>query len=182
MKITKDINKIIVRKIVEIVFVFAFVLYAGHLWNSENTQEFLTTIATFSNANYVDFSVDNSMNYVMFPMTDEQATKSINPCIIHVNNGTYTLQDYTLVLKIDKTSTMDYHYLNISINGTIYHLNTLETIEDDNEFIFILDKNNIVAETKDYAIQLWLSSIAGNEMQGKNLTMNFDLIYETTQV
>lgn len=182
MKIVKDINKLIITKVVEIVFVVGFVFLASYLWRSKNAQEFFSSIASFSNLYYTNFTIENPIDYSMFPMLDEDAMQNLKPCTIKVMNETYTSENYILVLKIDKSSTMDYHYLHIGVNEKIYSLSNLEQTEELGNYVFTLAKDTIVGSTKNYEIRVWLNTLAGNEMQGKNLIMHFDLINETTQV
>lgn len=182
MKIVRDINKLIITKVVEILFVLGFVFFASFLWQSKNAQGFLSSIVSFSNLYYTNFTVENPIDYSMFPMRDEDAINNLKPCTIKVINETYTSENYVLVLKIKKESTMDYHFLHVSINDSVYSLNDLEQLEESDAFVFVLTKDNIVGDTKNYEIRLWLNTLAGNEMQGKNLILNFDLINETTQV
>ncbi len=66
--------------------------------------------------------------------------------------------------------------------NSIYSLKDLESKDTNDEIVFILARDSIVGEVKTYNIRLWLDSQTGNEMQAKNLIMNFDLINETTQV
>lgn len=182
MKIVKDINKLIITKVVEIVFVVGFVFLASYLWRSKNAQDFFSSIVSFSNLYYTNFTIENPIDYSMFPMLDEDAMQNLKPCTIKVMNETYTSENYVLVLKINKESTMDYHFLHISINDEIYSLNNLKQAEEEEEIVFVLAKDNVVGSTKIYEIRLWLNSLTGNEMQGKNLIMHFDLINETAQV
>ena len=182
MKIVKDINKMIVRKVIEIVFVFAFILGSAQVWRSEKTQEMLNSIAVFSNASKLSLQVKNQINYSMYPMTDERAMEKLVPCTLTVKNETYSEENYTLVLKIDKSSTLDYNYLHISIDDTIYALNALEKEITNKEIVFILDRNSLLANQKEYEIRLWLNTLAGNDLQAKNLSMQFDIIDETTNV
>ncbi len=178
----KDINKLITKKIFEIIFVIGFVFFASYLWNTKNTQEFLTSIAAFSNLHYTNFMVENPIDYSMFPMDDEYAMKNLKPCTIKVINETYTNEEYVLVLKISKESTMDYHFLNIGVNDAIYSLNNLEKYEDESAYVFTIAKDSIVGNTKNYEVRIWLNEMAGNELQGKNLILNFDLLNKTTQM
>lgn len=182
MKIVKDINKLIIKNVIEIVLVLGFVFLASHLWSSKNAQDFLASIASFRDLNYTDFVVENPIDYSMFPMRDEDAMKKLKPCIIKVINGTYTSENYILILRINKKSTMDYHFLHIGVNDEVYSLNDLEQIEETEELLFVLAKDSIVGNTRNYEIRLWLNTLAGNEMQGKDLIMRFDLINGITQV
>lgn len=182
MKIVKDINKLIITKVVEIFLVVGFVFLASYLWRSKNAQEFFSSIASFSNLYYTNFMIENPIDYSMFPMRDEDAMQNLKPCTVKVMNETYTSENYALILKIDKTSTMDYHYIHIGINDKVYALNDLGQVEETENYVFTLAKDTIVGNTKNYEIRVWLNTLAGNEMQGKNLIMHFDLINETTQV
>ena len=182
MKIVKDINKMIVRKVIEIVFVAAFILGTAQIWRSEKTQEMLNSIALLSNTSHLSLQVKNQINYSMYPMTDERAMEKLVPCTLTVRNETYENEDYTLVLKIDKSSTLDYNYLHISIDNTIYALNALEKEVTNDGVVFILDRNSLVAGQKEYNVRLWLNTLAGNDLQAKNLNLQFDILDETTNV
>lgn len=180
MIVVKDINKLILKKVLEIVFVFCFLLISTFLWRSKNAQLFSSAISTFSNLNYTNIKVDSPIEYTMFPMDDQDAMQNLKPCIVSVRNETYTLENYTLILKIDKNSTMDYQFLNIGIDNTIYTLKDLFRQEEDNYYIFVLDTDQISGNIKKYEIRVWLNNLADNNMQSKDLIMNFDLKHETT--
>lgn len=173
MEIIKNINKLIIKKIIEIVFVACFLFVSIFLWKNNITQ---ATIAAFQNSSYVNFNIENPIDYSMFPMTDKDALKNLNPCYITVSNETYTMEDYSLVFVVNKSSTLDYHFLHISVNDNVYSLNDLETLENEEEISFILVTDSIVGNLETYAIRLWLNTMAGNEMQNKELIMHFDLL------
>ncbi len=182
MKIVKDINKMVLRKVIEIIFVIVFIVGTSQIWRSEKTQEMLDSIALFSNTSNLSLQVKNQINYSMYPMTDEKAMEKLVPCILTVKNETYSQEEYTLVLKINKSSTLDYNYLHISINDTIYALNALTKEVTDNEIIFILDKDSLMADQKEYNIRLWLNTLAGNDLQAKTLSLQFDILNGATNV
>lgn len=181
-KIVKDINKLVLKKIVEIVFVLGFIVLSNYLWHSTNTQNLVAAINTYHNLNYTNFKVEDPIDYEMFPMTDEFAMKNLTPCHIYISNETYTVETYKLILKISKESTIDYRFLHIAIDQAIYQLNDLTKQEEENAYIFVLDKNTIQGESKVYEIRLWLSTLADNESQGEELILKFDLKNETTKV
>lgn len=183
MKIVKDINKLIVKKVIEIFFMIGFVFLSTFLWNSKNTKDFLAVAAgSFNNLSYTNISIDNPINYSMYPMTDKNALEKLSPCYIRVSNDTYKMESYALVLKINKASTLDYQYLNIGIDNKIYSLNDLKRKDNIEEYLFILDEASIKGSVKTYEIKLWLNTTAGNDMQAKDLIMTFDLISETTKM
>lgn len=180
MKIKKDINRLILKKILEITFVLCFAIVSTYLWQSKNAQLFSNSISTFSSMHYTNIKVDSPIQYNMFPMRDEEAMQNLKPCIVSVINGTYILEEYTLILKIDKNSTLDYQFLNIGIDNMIYSLKDLYRQEEDNYYIFVLDTAQILGNTKKYEVRLWLNSMTGNDQQSKTLIMDFDLKNETT--
>ncbi len=179
MKVIKNINKIIFIKGIEIIFTLIFIVYVTNLYKSEQVQEVFKSIAAFNNVNYTNLTVKNQINYSMYPMTDEKAMKKLVPCTLTVSNETYKKENYTLVLKINKSSTMDLSYLHISIDDSIYSLNSLEKEETENEIIFVLNRDTISGESRDYNIRLWLYITAENNLQDTNLVMHFDLINDT---
>lgn len=173
MKIIKDINKLIIKKIIEIAFMTCFLFVSVFLWKNNITQ---VAITAFQNLSYTNLNIENPIDYSMFPMTDEDALKNLNPCYITVSNETYTMEDYSLVFIVNKSSTLDYHFLHISVNDKVYSLDDLETIENEEEISFILVTDSIVGNLETYAIRLWLNTMAGNEMQNQELIMHFDLL------
>lgn len=182
MKLMKDINQLIAKKVIEIVLVFFFVVLATFLIYNDNTKELFGTISSFSNLNYTDFTIENPISYNMFPMSDEDAMNNLKPCLIHVMNNTYTLESYVLLLKINKNSTLDYHYLHIGIDNSIFKLDELKLEETAEDYLFILDEKSLVGELKNYEIRLWLNTLAGNDMQSKDLILSFDLVHKTTKM
>ena len=182
MKMVKDINKLIIKKVVEIVFVLGFIVYSAHLWQSQNMQMVLTSLANYNKTNYTSIHVYNPIDYNMYPMEDAFAVQHLAPCTVEIVNETYTNENYELVLKIDKSSTLDYHYLHLGIDDEIYDLKTLLQKETDQEYIFLLNEGTIKGEIKEYKMRLWLEEDAGNELQGKNLKYHFALSNETTNV
>ncbi len=181
-KTVKKINKLIVKKISEIVFVLIFIFLSNSLWNSKNTRNFLMAINTYKDLNYTDFKIENPIQYTMFPMSDDVAMNTLKPCVIKVINDTYTSESYRLVLKINKASTMDYHDLNIALDQSIFSLKNLPMLEEQEEYVFLLDQRKIQGEIREYEIRIWLNSLATNNLQSKNLLMHFDLIQETTKI
>lgn len=182
MKTIKDINKLIAKKVIEIVFVLGFVFFSAYLWRSKQAQSFFDSISTLQDLSYTNMKIENPIGYSMFPMSDAYAMQNLKPCSISVINGTYTTEYYTLVLKINKNSDLDYTYLNIGVNQEVFSLKDMDRKDDSDYFIFILDYGIIVGETKAYEVRLWLNTLAENDMQAKELIMEFDLINESIKV
>lgn len=182
MKIVKDINKLIRNKILEIVFIIVFVFVATSLWKSSNTGHLLAMVSSTGNLSYTSLQIENPIQYEMFPMRDVDALKNLEPCVLVVSNDTYTEEDYLLVLKIDKSSTLDYHVLNLSLNGEVFALKDLPVLDEYENYYFVLDENTLKGNQKQYKVQLWMDASTGNEMQAKSLIMNFELMNEVTKM
>lgn len=182
MDIIKDINKLIIKKIVGIVFIIGFLVFATFDLHNKNAQDFLAAIIAAENMNYVNFYVKNPIQYELYPISDNDALNNLEPCIIVVNNETYSNELFKLVLKINKNSTIDYRYLHININDNVYALSELERLDNDLEYVFVIQKDYLVASSREYEFRIWLNTLANNEMQNKELNMEFDIIEETVKL
>ncbi len=181
VKAVKDINKMILIKGIEIMLTIGFMFLATNLYNNGKTQEVLHSIMAFQNVRHTTLNVQNQIDYMMFPMTNEKAMEKLVPCTLLVHNDTYQKENYTLVLKVNKTSMTDLSSLNISVDNSIYSLNDLENETINGETIFILDRNTIAGESKEYDVRVWLNTSASN-IQTNNLTLHFELLNETTNL
>jgi hypothetical protein len=175
MKEIKNINKLIYANIIELIFVVAFIFGSIPLWENLNNSISLKTASSFENISYTNLTVDNPSEYVLRPMSNKEASESLEPYKLYVVNDTLTEEEYTLYLKIEKTSSLDYNNLNISINDSVIPLNELEMKEDLEYYYFTLDNNSIVGNTIDYDVKIWLDENTGNEAQGKSLSLTFDI-------
>lgn len=171
----------ILIKGIEIMLTIGFMFLATNLYNNGKTQEVLHSIMAFQNVRHTTLNVQNQIDYMMFPMTNEKAMEKLVPCTLLVHNDTYQKENYTLVLKVNKTSMTDLSSLNISVDNSIYSLNDLENETINGETIFILDRNTIAGESKEYDVRVWLNTSASN-IQTNNLTLHFELLNETTNL
>ena len=181
MKVLKDINKIILIKVIEIMFTILFIIVSANLYKSEKAQEVMQSLALYKDFTPINLSIRNQINYSMYPMDDEKAMQKLIPCTLTVNNETYKEEFYTLVLKMDIRFINDISYLHISINNSIYSLDTLEKEVLEDKIIFVLDRNTIVSGKKDYNIRIWYNELNENYVPQK-LLFNFELITQNTNL
>lgn len=182
MKAIKDINKLILIKMFEIVFVIGFLFFSVTLWKDNTTQEMFSMATSFTNLNYTNMQVENPISYSMYPMEKERALSTIEPCSVIVSNDTYTEEGYMLALRVDKNSSLDYQFVNISVDEEVYSLKDLSRIDDQDNYYFILDENTLKGEQKIYKLKLWLDERTGNDMQAKQFIMSFQLLNEVTKM
>ncbi len=171
----KNINKIIHWKMIEITLLVSIILISIPLWKKLEIKEYLSTAAFFSKAKYTYLEVDDNQWTDMYPIQDEEALVNLKPTILSVKNETKTKENYTLILKISKSSTLDVKCLNIALNDQISPLKNHFMLEDQDNMFFKLDSSSIIGETKKYNFLMWMDKSTGNEMQNKTLSYIFEL-------
>lgn len=182
MKLKKNINMLIVSKIIEIMFVCAFIFVSIPLWQRMNNVSNLSTALSNNGLIYTGLSVENKLNYSMYPMTTEDALNNLKASKIIVRNDSLTFEEYSVLLTISKESTLDYNCLNIAIDDLVMPLNSMDILEDEENYNFIIDTNNLKGEQKEYLVKIWMDENTGNEMQGKSLILSFELVKSITKI
>ncbi len=171
----KTINKIIRWKIIEITMMLVVIAVSYPLWKTLNIGEHLSTAAFYDQAQYTYLKVNHSPQGPMFPMDNEVAINTLNPMTISVVNESLTKENFNLIMKVSKTSTLDYNCLNVLFQAEVKSLKELYTYEDADHYYFLITSDSIVGETKDYNLLMWMDYRTGNEMQGKTLNYAFEL-------
>jgi hypothetical protein len=177
-----NVNKLILKKVLEICFVLTFIFASVPLSQKLSQSTSLASAAYFDNASFTSLNVTEPAQYFLYPISNKEAINTISPYNLEVVNDTLTLENYTLYLKIEKTSTLDYNALDIEINDNIYSLNTLDMESDDEYYWFVIDKNSIKGDTYNYSVKIWMDENTGNNMQGRSLSLAFDLVENSTEI
>lgn len=176
MKVIKDINKLIVRKVVEIIFVLSFVFYSTSIWVFKTPQNTLSSTLALATLNYTKIQIEEPQEYSIYPMKDTVALRKQNTWSVNVINNTIFEESYLLVLNYSKSSTIDYSFINISVGQDVFSLDSLPMEEIGDNYYFILDEDTIQSMTKSYEIRVWLKEETENDMQAKQLIMSFEII------
>lgn len=171
----KNIDKVIHWKLLEISIVLAFVIVSFPLWQALEMKDYLSTAAFYSEAQYSYLEVSKYPTDYMIPISDEVALNHIVPCEIQVINNTKTREDYSLVLKVSKNSTLDYRVLKIALNNNVSTLESHYILEDADSIYFSLQTDSIQGERRNYDFIMWMDQNTGNDMQGKSLSFDFEL-------
>lgn len=174
MNATKNLNMLIAAKIAEIIFVCTFILLSIPL--CQNMGKAVAKIEfSDKNLNFTSLAIENNLDYSMYPMSQKDALNKLAPTKLIVENNSLTTENYDLILKISKNSTLDYNCLNIAIDDKIVPLNTLKYMEDSINNYFIIASESLKGNNKEYSIKLWIDEKTGNEMQNKELNLSFEL-------
>lgn len=172
----REINKLIAKKIAEIIFVVAFLVVSVPLREKMLLVNEEKTKLAEMELNYTSISVENPKNYSMYPMSNSEALDEVEPTKIIVENESLMAEDYSLLLRISKKSTLDFNYLNLAIDDEVYALNTLTMSEDDENYYFVIASDGLSKNSKEYLIKLWIDEKTDNEMQDTKIIFSFELI------
>lgn len=105
---------------------------------------------------------------------DENAIESINPTTIYIKNQNGHVREYDLYLSINKESTINYQYIRISINDTIYNLSTINMEEIEDNYYFKLYSGVLESyQSEELAARIWLSTDIDELAAESSVTINF---------
>lgn len=176
----KQINQIIHFKIFEISIMILVIILSFPLWKKLNIDETIATAAYYNKATFSYLDIEEPKKGPMVPIPTHEILNSEKKTKIKVINDTKTQEEYNLLLKLDKKSTLDYHCLNIEFANEVTPLEEKYYYEDEEYIYFSLIIDTIYAEQKDYDFMIWLDYYrTGNDMQGKMLNYNFELLKGT---
>ncbi len=170
----KNINKIIALNCFEIIFAVFFVAISFISWNHLNHGE-IKELEEYArqNPSYAYVDVKNSSQYYMYPMSDEEALSRLVPYQVKMVNDTYLKTNYTLGIRIRKTSTLNYQNLKIWIAGNISYLKNYYISEDEEYYYFELEEGVLTAESKNYDIKIWIDSNLKENVSNQTISFEF---------
>lgn len=171
----KRIDKIIHWKLLEISIMISVILVSFPLWKYLEIDEVMTTAAFYDDARYTYLSVEETEQGPMFPLKNEDALRELKPSKLRLINETKTQEEYTIALKVNKTSSLDYHCLNIAFDQKVEKLEDLYFSDDADYFYFVLKTDTIRGEIKEHNFLIWMDASTGNEMMNKTLSYSFEI-------
>ena len=133
----KQINKLIIHYICEILIVIILVVVSIPLWKTFDKANIAHIANSYSNMNYIYLNVKRFIS----------DTDSLDE--IKVINDTNTLRNYKLVMKVDKTIKLDtvfFEEKNIDLSKNKYK-------EDEKYNYYLLTENTLVAGFKIYNLE-----------------------------
>lgn len=133
----KQINKLIIHYICEILIVIILVGVSIPLWKTFDKANMAHIANSYSNMNYLYLNVKRFIS----------DTDSLDE--IKVINDTNTLRNYKLVMKVDKNIKND----TILLNNAEYSLNSNKYKNDEKYNYYIIADGNLVADTVVYNIE-----------------------------
>lgn len=137
----------------EIVSMLLLIFVTIPIWNSYDNTGFIIA------KKYSAYEIENYNNIVtvrsfLEKVDDEYAIKNIKTQNIIISNINNNEQKHNLVLKFDKFSQLDIDNLRINVNYNIDYLKEYNYYEDEKNYYFVIDNNNIL--NKKYMLSLWI--------------------------
>lgn len=137
----------------EIVLMLLLIFVTIPIWNSYDNTGFIIA------KKYSDYEIENYNNIVtvkgfLEKVDDEYAIKNIKTQNIIISNINNNEQKHNLVLKFDKFSQLDIDNLRINVNYNIDYLKEYNYYEDEKNYYFVIDNNNVL--NKKYMLSLWI--------------------------
>lgn len=172
-----NISRKIIILVLELLLVIDFVLLSLPLQErlEASTKEMLAYQNAEVEDSYLTFNITEGSNLLLNPMNEKEALK-MNPNVITISKEN-SKGNYSVYFKYDKSSDLDYNYLNININGKTTRLSDLLEYETSKYKYFLLGKGNIKSSKNDikYDVYFWMDESIGNEAQGKQLIYTFEV-------
>lgn len=175
MKMEKEINYMIVAKIVEIMFIITFIILSFILLQNIRGNGISFEKSLGLDLSYTSLKLENQMVYSMYPTSENEVITRLKDTKIMVENNSLTEENYRVILRVSKASSLDYNVVKIAINDKIFHLSTIFLGEDEMYYKFLIASDTLKGARKEYNVKLLISEIPINEIQNKQLVASLEL-------
>lgn len=163
----KSINRLILSVVITTLLFFISI----PLWNYSVAKR----SAILANE-YGDLAISVNMGIFdqLVAIEDYRAFDYIKPREISFRNRNGFKKDFELLLLVSKESTISYEDLKVAIGEKIYNIKSVEMLEDDDNYYFIIDNFSLDAYSEDsIEVRLWLDEDIKVSPNDKSLTTNF---------
>lgn len=163
----KSINRLIMSVFITTLLFFISI----PLWNYSVAKR----SAILANE-YGDLAISVNMGYFdqLVAIEDYRAFEYIKPTEVSFRNRNGFKKDFELLLLVSKDSTISYEDLKVAIGEKIYNIKSVEMLEDNDNYYFILNKYSLDAYSEDsIEVRIWLDENIKVSPNDKSLTTNF---------
>ena len=168
----KRINRLRVSLYKDILFTLILVLISIPIWLSFNIRE-LEDAKKYDNYNYINYEYLNNPKHEIVSASDDYALRNIETQDLIVYNYTKADANYSLVLKIDKLSTLVIDDIKLNVNYTISYLKDFKYYEDNDYYYYIIDSDHLKGDSQKYILSMWNDK---KEVLDSNNTFNYEFI------
>ena len=153
----------------DIIFTIILVVLSIPVWLNFGLSAEAMVAESFANYNYVKYEFLNRASTTLDLYTDDDALRNCETQDILVYNDSNTIDEYSLVLKVNKNSTADLEQIRINVNYDVDYLKNYHFYEDVESYYYVIDSASIVASSQKYIISMWNS---------QNVSKNTNFDYE----
>ncbi len=166
------INRLKISIYKDILITLFLVLVSIPIWLSFDLTE-LEEAKKYDNYNYINYEYLNNPHYTLMSVSDDYGLKNIETQDIVVYNYTKADATYTLVLRIDKNSTINIEDIRLNVNFEVQALTNYRFYEDSKYYYYIIDSDSIQGSSQKYVLSMWN---AENIEQDINKTFDYDFV------
>ena len=163
----KRVNKLRISLYKDIFMTLLLVLVSIPIWLSFDVSDIP------KEDNHIRYSVLNNPQYMLDSVSDEYALRNIETQDIIVSNYTNNDIGYSLVLKIDKKSTIQIEDIKLNVNYSISYLRDFISYEDTDYYYFIIDSDHIQGDSQTYILSMWNDE---NKPQRDNNLFDYEFV------
>ena len=166
------IRKLKVSLYKDILLTIIVVLISIPIWLSFNISE-LEDAKKYDNYNYINYEYLNNPKHEIVSVSDDYALRNIETQDLIVYNYTKADANYSLVLKIDKLSTLVIDDIKLNVNYDINYLKDFKYYEDNDYYYYIIDSDHLKGDSQKYILSMWNDK---KEALDSNNTFNYEFI------
>ena len=156
----------------DIIITILLVIISIPIWLSFDLTE-LEEAKKYDNYNYINYELLNNPHYTLVSVSDDYGLRNIETQDIVVYNYTNANATYTLVLRINKNSTINIDNIRLNVNHDVQSLNNYRFYEDNDYYYYIIDSDRIQGSSQKYALSMWNDE---NYKQDVNNEFNYDFL------
>ena len=143
----------------DILYTILIILISIPIWLNFDINAYAKEANYYDNMDYVGFQILNKASNSLEHYNDETALMMCETSDILVYNDSNTLDNYSLVLKVSKENDVNLNKIKININYEIDYLNNYYLYEDETSYYYIIDTQDMVANSQKYIISIWNEEI-----------------------
>ena len=163
----RSINRLIISVTITTLLFFISI----PLWNYSVAKRSAILASSYGD---LAISVNIGSFAPLVAIEDYRAFDYIKSTPISFRNRNGFKKDFELLLLVSKDSTIDYKYIKLAIGEKIYHVKSLEMLEDDDNYYFVINNYSLEAYSEDsIEVRIWIDENIQGSISDKSLTTNF---------
>lgn len=156
----------------DILFTILGILISIPVWLNFNLSASAMEAEYYDNYNYVQYEVLNKADSKLIAYHDNDALRNCETSDIIIYNDSNTIDNYSLLLKINKNCGINLENIKINVNFEVDYLNNYYAYTDAENYYYVIDSGDMVASSQKYIISLWKT----NDVIGEPDLFNYDFM------